>query len=125
MEPAITGHEWLATPCYSFFIRHPKLDRSLVFDLGIKKNWERLPPPLVQRFHNNGYTPIVPRQVREIPSQGGVDTKSIETVIWSHGHFDHTGDPSTFEPDTALVVGPGTKDKIFPDYPDNPLAAFN
>ncbi|KAK8138557.1 Metallo-hydrolase/oxidoreductase [Apiospora sp. TS-2023a] len=125
VEPAIAGHEWLATPCYSFLIRHPKLGRSLVFDLGIKKDWENLPPPLVQRFRDSGYTPIVPRHVREILDQGGVDTKSIEAVIWSHWHFDHTGDPSTFEPETALIVGPGCKDKIFPGYPDNPSAAFN
>ncbi|KAK8027233.1 Metallo-hydrolase/oxidoreductase [Apiospora marii] len=125
VEPAIAGHEWLATPCYSFLIRHPKFGRSLVFDLGIKKDWESLPPPLVQRFRDSGYTPIVPSHVREILDQGGVETKSIEAVIWSHWHFDHTGDPSTFEPETALVVGPGSKDKIFPGYPDNPSAAFN
>ncbi|KAK8089016.1 Metallo-hydrolase/oxidoreductase [Apiospora hydei] len=125
VEPAIAGHDWLATPCYSFLIRHPELGRSLVFDLGIKKDWQSLPPPLVQRFRDSGYTPIVPRHVCEILDAGGVDTKAVEAVIWSHWHFDHTGDPSTFEPETALVVGPGCKEMIFPGYPENPSAAFN
>ncbi|KAI0125606.1 beta-lactamase-like protein [Xylariales sp. AK1849] len=124
IEPSIEGHEWLATPCYSFFIQHPKLNRSLVFDLGIKKDWENFPPPLLERFKKGGYTLIVPKHVREILDDEGIDTKSIEAVVWSHWHFDHTGNPSTFEPSTKLIVGPGCKDKIFPGYPENRMAAF-
>ena len=39
IEPSIKGHDWLATPTYSFYIQHPTLKRSLVFDLGIKKDF--------------------------------------------------------------------------------------
>ncbi|KAK9773915.1 putative Metallo-beta-lactamase domain-containing protein [Seiridium cardinale] len=124
VEPPIKGHDWLSTPCYSFLIQHPKLNRSLVFDLGIKKDWENFPPPLLKRFKKSGYTLSVPKHVREILDEGSVDTKSIEAVVWSHWHFDHTGNPSTFEPSTKLIVGPGCKDNIFPGYPTNPTAAF-
>ncbi|KAI4598544.1 hypothetical protein KJ359_002955 [Pestalotiopsis sp. 9143b] len=124
VEPPIKGHDWLSTPCFAFLIQHPTLKRSLVFDLGIKKDWQNLPPPLLERFEKSGYTVDVPKHVREILDEGGVDTKSIEAVVWSHWHFDHTGDPSTFEPETKLIVGPGCREQIFPGYPNNPGAAF-
>ncbi|KAH8676136.1 beta-lactamase-like protein [Xylariales sp. PMI_506] len=125
VEPSIRGHDWLATPTYGFYIQHPTLNRSLVFDLGIKQDWENFPPPLLERFAKSGYTLDVPKHAREILEEGGVDTKSIEAVVWSHWHFDHTGNPATFEPSTKLIVGPGCKEKVFPGYPLNPSAAFN
>jgi glyoxylase-like metal-dependent hydrolase (beta-lactamase superfamily II) len=57
--------------------------------------------------------------VREPLEANGVDGKSIEGIIWSHWHWDHTGDPSTFEKSTALIVGPGFKQNFTPGYPKN------
>ncbi|KAH7034754.1 beta-lactamase-like protein [Microdochium trichocladiopsis] len=125
IEPEIPGHDWLATPIFSFLVEHPTLDRSIVFDLGMRKDWWNWPPPLAERLRTSGYTPCVPRHVREILDAGGVDTAKIEAVVWSHWHFDHTGDPATFDPSTALIVGPGCKQHIFPGWPANPRAAFS
>ena len=47
----------------------------------------------------------------------GIKSGDISTVIWSHNHFDHIGDPSTFPPSTELVVGPGVKAASWPGYP--------
>ncbi|KAF2137738.1 uncharacterized protein K452DRAFT_321594 [Aplosporella prunicola CBS 121167] len=102
IEPHISGHDWLAAPYH----------------------WN-LPPPLTERFKQSGAQLIVPKGVREILDEGGVDTKAIEAVVWSHWHFDHTGDPSTFEPSTALIVGPGSKERVFPGYPQDPNAHFS
>ncbi|KAI1862957.1 hypothetical protein JX265_009003 [Neoarthrinium moseri] len=124
IAPPIQGHDWLSTPCYSFLVQHPTLQRSLLFDLGIKKDWENYPPYMLERFTKAGVALIVPKHIREILDEGGVDTKSLEAIIWSHWHFDHTGNPSTFEHSTKLIVGPGCKEKIFPGYPDNPVAQF-
>ncbi len=62
---------------------------------------------------------VVKQGVREQLEDNGVDGKSIEGIIWSHWHWDHTGDPSTFEKSTALIVGPGFKDNFTPGYPKN------
>ncbi|KAI1335981.1 beta-lactamase-like protein [Xylariaceae sp. FL0016] len=124
LDPMIPGHEFLAVPCYAFLIQHPTLKRSIIFDLGIKKDFTKWPKPLHERVIQGGYVLDIPKDVREILDEQGVDTASIEAVIWSHWHFDHTGDPTTFEPSTALIVGPGVKEHIFPGYPANPDAAF-
>jgi glyoxylase-like metal-dependent hydrolase (beta-lactamase superfamily II) len=125
VEPPIPGHEYLEAPCFSFLIQHPAQDRSLVFDLGIKKDWENWPPPLYERIVGNGGRPFVPKDVREVLDEHGFDTKSLEAVVWSHAHLDHIGDVSTFEPSTRLIVGLGTKETYFPGYPTNPDAPFN
>ncbi|GFF34257.1 N-acyl homoserine lactonase AttM [Aspergillus udagawae] len=51
---------------------------------------------------------------------GGYALDDIDSIIWSHGHTDHIGDPSTFPPSTELVVGSGFKDAILPGYPADP-----
>ncbi|KAI0020989.1 beta-lactamase-like protein [Xylariomycetidae sp. FL0641] len=124
--PPIAGHEYLAAPCYAFLIQHPALDRTLVFDLGIRKDWWNWPPPLLARVRASGYAVDVPKHVREILDEHGdvVDTAAVEAVVWSHAHLDHTGDPATFGPGTALVVGPGFRRHLLPGYPARADAPF-
>ena len=128
--PNHKGHEFLATPCYSFLIKHRdpssgKL-RQLIFDLGIRKDWQNLSPFLQRRFGAGGYQVSVQKSVREILEEGGVacDAGAIEGLIWSHWHFDHTGNPSEFPSETKLIVGPGFKENILPGYPANPDSAI-
>jgi len=58
--------------------------------------------------------------VADILKEGGVDLTEVESIIWSHYHFDHIGDISTFPLTTELVVGPGFSDTYLPAYPTNP-----
>ncbi|KAI1431466.1 beta-lactamase-like protein [Xylaria sp. CBS 124048] len=124
LEPQIPGHEYLYVPCYSFLIQHPTQDRTLVFDLGIRKDWQNWPEPVRQSIIENDVIADVPKDVREMLDEHGVDTKKIEAVIWSHSHLDHIGNPSIFEASTRLLVGKGTKEDVFPGYPTNPKAGF-
>ncbi|KAI1087706.1 beta-lactamase-like protein [Rostrohypoxylon terebratum] len=124
ISPSIPGHDYLGAPIYSFLIKHPVLNRSLVFDLGLRKDIWNWPPVLIEEFKNANVNIIVPKHIREILDDNGVDTKSLEAVVWSHAHLDHTGDPTTFEPHTKLIVGPGVKAGIFPGYPANPKSRF-
>ncbi|ESZ98929.1 putative N-acyl homoserine lactonase AttM [Sclerotinia borealis F-4128] len=45
VSPAIPGHTHLSIPAYSFLIEHSS-SRSLLPDLGVRKNWENLAPAL-------------------------------------------------------------------------------
>jgi glyoxylase-like metal-dependent hydrolase (beta-lactamase superfamily II) len=33
-------------------------------------------------------------------------------IVVSHIHFDHTGDPNTFPPSVAVIIGPGAREAI-------------
>lgn len=58
----------------------------------------------------------------EILTSASIPLASIDSIIWSHHHLEHIGDPSLFPPTTSLVVGPGFKSNpsVYPGFPINP-----
>lgn len=118
VAPAIRGHTPFSIPAYSFLIEHPS-SRSLLFDLGVRRDWENLAPSITKRIKDGGWEVIVQKGVREQLEEHGVSVANIEAIIWSHWHWDHTGDPSTFDEFTALIVGPGFKQSFALGYPSN------
>jgi hypothetical protein len=112
--PAIKGFTELSFPSFSFLIEHPS-GRKLLYDLGIRKDFEKLPPAISSYVKDLKVT--VKKDVKEI-LEGGVEGKDIEAVIWSDWHWDHTGDMSLFDSSTALIVGPGFSG-LLPGYPED------
>lgn len=97
-----------------------------MFDLGVRRDWENYAPRIVSLI--KATTQVTPgsdvASVLDSDRSGlGIRSRDIEAVIWSHNHFDHIGDISTFSPSTALVVGPGVRAASWPGYPSNPDAA--
>jgi len=130
--PPLPQHKYMAgrtaedaIPSFSFLIQHPHLKRNLLFDLGLRKDWQTAcQPQLLAALKHLGWGCEVKTDVREIlethQNEVGVGPEDIEAIIWSHFHFDHSGDASRFPAETAVIVGPGVKDKLLPGYPENP-----
>ncbi|KAK6378859.1 hypothetical protein LTS17_006562 [Exophiala oligosperma] len=106
-------------PCLTFLLEHPS-GRKLVFDLGIRKDYQNYSPTIANYIPTTNYTIEVTKNVADILDENDIPISSIEAVIWSHWHWDHIGDPSTFPSSTDLVVGQGFKDAMLPGYPGNP-----
>ncbi|KAL6415844.1 metallo-beta-lactamase superfamily protein [Ilyonectria robusta] len=118
IDSPIKGHEFIQCPSFSFLVEHVS-GRKVLFDLGLRKDWDNLAPVVVSHLKKDGWKLSVEKGVHEVLEDHGVDRSDVEAIIWSHWHYDHTGDPSAFPPSTALVVGPGFKDMFMPGYPAN------
>jgi glyoxylase-like metal-dependent hydrolase (beta-lactamase superfamily II) len=124
-QPTVGGFKDISVPCYSFLIHNKSLDRRIVFDLGIRKDFENSPAPLVKTLKEHGFKIDVEHNVVDVLSGGGVDLKGIEAVIWSHYHLDHTGDPSTFPKSTKLIAGPGVFERFQVGWPTDEKAVLD
>ena len=94
------------------------------FDLGCRKDYWNHPPAISQRLGDVIPGLRVSRNTSEILEEKGIPLNSITSVIWSHYHWDHTGDVSLFPPTTSLIVGPDFHSKL-PGYPTNAKSPIN
>ncbi|KAF2740762.1 hypothetical protein EJ04DRAFT_558738 [Polyplosphaeria fusca] len=126
-RPPFKGLQTFDICSYSFPIQHDTgtQRRSLVFDLGIRKDWKNPALSMVSRLGDWGATITVKHHVAELIQQNGIDLDKVEAIIWSHLHWDHTGDPSTFPPSARLIVWPGIKDRYMPGWPTVEDASLN
>ncbi|KAL4815796.1 beta-lactamase-like protein [Aspergillus spinulosporus] len=117
--PHIKGHDRLIVPSYSFLISHPS-GQKILFDLSVRSDFENLAPAVAQRLTDptNPAKVTFAGDVSKVLVKNGVPLDEIDAIIWSHSHFDHTGNPSLFPRSTALVVGPGFTTNHAPGYPE-------
>lgn len=101
------------SPDFSFLIGHPSGKRAL-FDLGLRKDLENNPTAIQNDYCR--IAPVVPKDATDLLQAGPVSASAINTVIFSHLHFDHTGDCTKF-PDADVIVGPGSRAATTPGYP--------
>ena len=82
VKPTYKSFETLSIPSYAFLIEHPNLKRKVVWDLGIREDWEKLAPTIVNRVKQGGWKLDIERGVGEILKANSVDLKGIEAIIW-------------------------------------------
>jgi len=109
-------------PTLSFLIQHSRTGKKLVFDLGLRKDWENYPPVTVERIKKT-YAISIIQDVIESLGKGGTSPADIDYVCLSHCHWDHTGYTRSFTNSTFLV-GNDSKTLFQPGYPENPEARY-
>ncbi|KAF2117050.1 hypothetical protein BDV96DRAFT_611627 [Lophiotrema nucula] len=104
IEPVIPGHDFLNLPTLSFLMKHQSSGAQILFDLGCRKDFWNLPPPI---------SSVIDSHVPAI----GFDVENVQAAIMSHHHYDHVGDPKELPKSVDLIVGPGFKSNFYPGYP--------
>ncbi|KAI0896445.1 beta-lactamase-like protein [Annulohypoxylon nitens] len=118
VQNPMIGHGKLECPAFVILIQHPQ-GKKVLFDLGLRKDTASFPPTIRDGL---SFSPMAAeKDVAEILKEDGrVTFGECDSIIWSHWHPDHIGDPSTFPSNVELVVGPGAKDFLLPGYPADP-----
>ncbi|POR32500.1 Uncharacterized protein TPAR_07279 [Tolypocladium paradoxum] len=122
IEPVQKGHEFLNLYVAAFLLDHAASGRKVMFDLGIRKEYWKLPAALQKRLGFVIPALRVDKDTTEILQEKDIALDQISCVIWSHYHWDHTGSTELFPTSTELVVGPGFKASpvLLPGFPHNP-----
>ncbi|OJJ08734.1 hypothetical protein ASPVEDRAFT_66609 [Aspergillus versicolor CBS 583.65] len=128
-EPEIEGLKGVNAPALCFLVSNENCDppRHILLDLAVRKDWENCAPATVRLIRRTTHVRVEKGIAEILDSNDNIDEydirrRDIETIIWSHRHFDHVGDPSTFPTSTELVLGPGAIAVCLPGYPTNPDA---
>ena len=146
VEPVLPGHEVLNLSTVGFLIEHEGMGKKVVFDLGARKDFWNYAPFMTDRIPKVCKGLKVEHEAHEILQNAGIDLNSISescianalifnrkhllieplipfiilaSVIWSHMHWDHTGNINTFPATTELVVGPNFMSTFLPGYPSD------
>ncbi|TFY70967.1 hypothetical protein EVG20_g2032 [Dentipellis fragilis] len=115
----------LSIPATPFLLRHSVTKRNLLFDLGIRKDYNNL-PPVAATFANANFQPIdVAQDVVDSLAKGDLKPSDITDVFLSHIHWDHVGNPALF-PYSTFVIGEDAVpllEKGFPHDVNSPYAS--
>jgi glyoxylase-like metal-dependent hydrolase (beta-lactamase superfamily II) len=122
MDPVLPGYEEGGrVPSYAFLIHHKPTNVRLLFDLSVRTNWKSaFPPVFVKGVQRMGLEVHVGKDIADVLIENFVNPGEIDAIIFSHHHFDHTGDAGRFPSSTKLLVGPGYKKAYLPGWPANP-----
>ena len=124
VHPVQKGDKFMHMPTFALLVKKKRLGKSLMFDLGCRKDWW-IHAPAAKKATTNGIPAMeVSKTVNEILREGGKDDQKFDAVVWSHQHSDHIGAIALFPESTDLYVGPGFKEKSMPGDPasqDSPV----
>ncbi|KXJ87808.1 beta-lactamase-like protein [Microdochium bolleyi] len=98
---------------WCFYIYHEPSNRHVLWDLGCIQNYT----PWVQLNMVWRASPVGPRKpIADQLAELGVDSRDIDTVIFSHAHWDHCRPISDEFPNATAYFGPGTNEFCSPGH---------
>ncbi|EUC39468.1 hypothetical protein COCMIDRAFT_10448 [Bipolaris oryzae ATCC 44560] len=108
---------------WAFHITHK--EKHILWDLGLDDNWDCYTPWITKhmlQFVNH----VGPRRtVVQQLSERGVSATDIDSVIFSHAHWDHCRPISDVFPNAKARFGPGTKSACQPGHWKDPNSQWD
>jgi glyoxylase-like metal-dependent hydrolase (beta-lactamase superfamily II) len=114
-----SGEKSYYAPDYVFLIEHSSSGNKYIFDLGIRKDLENLPPTVKKNvLPQFECSPKSPSEILKEHGTAEQQPEKIQAIIFSHQHFDHVGDGAKAGFTNAeLWIGPTTCTYARPGYP--------
>ncbi|KAF2007933.1 hypothetical protein P154DRAFT_390705, partial [Amniculicola lignicola CBS 123094] len=109
-------------PDYVFLIKHEQTGTQYLFDLGMRKDMQNLPPLLRDYvLPNHTCVPMNPADILKAHGERGQQPENVHAIIFSHLHFDHLGagdaQPGFQNRATQMWIGPTASMYARPGYP--------
>ena len=80
--PPVPGFDkYDGAPSFVFLLEHPS-GQKLLFDLGIRKDWENLDSAIVERLKQGDYRVDVEKGIAEFLDEAGIGKENINAIIW-------------------------------------------
>lgn len=81
-QPPVPGFDLInPAPSFVFLLEHAS-GQTVLFDLGIRRDWENLDPAIVERLATHGHKVSVEKGVSEVLDEAGIGKDNINAVIW-------------------------------------------
>ena len=81
-QPPVPGFDVIQpAPSFVFLLEHAS-GQKVLFDLGIRKDWENLDPAIVKRFAKHGHKVTVEKGISDVLDDAGIGKDNINAVIW-------------------------------------------
>ncbi|KAL1603693.1 hypothetical protein SLS60_005282 [Paraconiothyrium brasiliense] len=108
---------------WAFCISHG--NERIVWDLGLDED-RSLYTPWVNKYALDNINPAGPRKtIGEQLSERGTSSAQIQTIIFSHAHWDHCRPIRGAFPNATAYFGPGTKEGCAPGHLSDPNAQWD
>ena len=83
MEPPLAGLEYLSSPSFSILVEHGEHGKVL-FDLGVRKDWDAYAPHVSQRLSSLGWEVSVRKDTAEILAEHGTRLEEVKAIVWRY-----------------------------------------
>lgn len=87
VQPVLKGHETMNMPTFAFLIKNKKVGKTIMFDLGCRKDWWNFSPAAYNSITNGIPALNVSKGVDQILKEGNEDVSKVEGIVWSHFHW--------------------------------------
>jgi len=110
---------------WAFYIHHPKLNRHVMWDVGMSVD-ASLYTPFNRKAYYEHFNPQSPRRSLQKQLSGiGASATDVDTVLFSHAHWDHCRPVRGIFPNAHGYFGPGTKAHCSPGHFQEPSSMWD